>query len=91
MDTLIPASKISTLTQGKFVGAVTDNFNERIQQKIFHSEIVVNNEKVAQEMKNYKSIPQIKDFKDDDGIDRMKEIIEANYYKIKEDVKVIVS
>lgn len=90
LDTLIPASKISTLTQGKFVGAVTDNFNERIQQKIFHSEIVVNNEEVAQEMKQYKPIPQIKDFKDDDGIDRMKEIIEANYYKIKEDVKVIV-
>ena len=90
LDTLIPASKISTLTQGKFVGAVSDNYNERIQQKIFHSEIVVNNEEVAEEMKNYKSIPQIKDFKDDDGIDRMKDIVEANYYKIKEDVKVIV-
>ena len=27
MDSLIPASKISTLTQGMFVGAVCDNFN----------------------------------------------------------------
>lgn len=90
LDTLIPASKISTLTQGKFVGAVSDNFDERIQQKIFHSEIVVNNEEVAQEMKQYKPIPQIKDFTDEHGIDRMKEIIEANYYKIKDDVKVIV-
>ena len=36
LDSLIPASKISTLTQGMFVGAVADNFDERIEQKIFH-------------------------------------------------------
>lgn len=41
MDSLIPASKISNLTQGMFVGAVSDNFDERIEQKIFHAEIVV--------------------------------------------------
>jgi len=46
LDTLIPASKISTLTQGLFVGSVSDNFDERIEQKIFHAEIVVDNEKV---------------------------------------------
>ena len=49
MDSLIPASKISTLTQGMFVGAVSDNFDERIEQKIFHAEIVVDNEAVKQE------------------------------------------
>ena len=31
MDSLIPASKISNLTQGIFVGAVSDNFDERIE------------------------------------------------------------
>ena len=41
MDSLIPQSKISTLSQGMFVGAVADNFDERIEQKIFHAEIVV--------------------------------------------------
>ena len=41
MDSLIPASKISNLTQGMFVGAVADNFDERIEQKIFHAEIVI--------------------------------------------------
>ena len=30
LDSLIPASKISTLTQGMFVGSVSDNFDERI-------------------------------------------------------------
>ena len=46
MDALIPPSKISSLTQGMFVGSVSDNFNERIEQKIFHCEIVVDAEKV---------------------------------------------
>lgn len=46
MDSLIPQSKISTLTQGMFVGAVADNFDERIDQKIFHAEIVVDSAKV---------------------------------------------
>ena len=40
MDSLIPASKISNLTQGMFVGAVSDNFDERIEQKIFHAEVL---------------------------------------------------
>lgn len=37
--------QISNLTQGMFVGAVADNFDERIEQKIFHCEIVVDNER----------------------------------------------
>ena len=59
MESLIPASKISTLTQGMFVGAVADNFNERIEQKIFHCEIVVDAEKVKREEQAYKPIPVI--------------------------------
>ena len=54
LDSLIPASKISTLTQGMFVRAVADNFDERIEQKIFHAEIVVDNERVKRETANYK-------------------------------------
>lgn len=49
MDSWIPPSKISNLTHGMFVGAVVDNFDERIEQKIFHSEIVVDNERIAAE------------------------------------------
>lgn len=90
MESLIPASKISTLTQGMFVGAVADNFNERIEQKIFHCEIVVDAEKVKREEKAYKKIPVITDFTDGDGNDRMKETVQANYRRIKEEVKQIV-
>ena len=57
MDSLIPPSKISNLTQGMFVGAVSDNFDERIEQKIFHAEIVVDNEQVKRETANYKKLP----------------------------------
>ena len=90
MDALIPPSKISGLTQGMFVGSVSDNFNERIEQKIFHCEIVVDAEKVKREEKAYKKIPVITDFTDGDGNDRMKETVQANYRRIKEEVKQIV-
>lgn len=90
MDSLIPASKISNLTQGMFVGAVSDNFDERIDQKIFHAEIVVNSAKVSAEMKAYQPIPVIADFTNEDGSDNLKETIEANYRKVKEEILSLV-
>lgn len=90
LDSLIPASKISNLSQGEFVGAVCDNFGEKINQKIFHAEIVVDNERVAAETKAYKPIPVITDFTGPDGKDHMKEEIERSYYQIKEDVMQII-
>ena len=90
MDSLIPASKISNLTQGMFVGAVSDNFDERIDQKIFHAEIVVDSAKVSVEMKAYQPIPIIADFKNEDGLNKQKESIEANYRKVKEEILSLV-
>ena len=91
LDSLIPASKISTLTQGMFVGSVSDNFDERIEQKIFHAEIVVDNEKVAAESKAYQQIPQILSFVNEQSEDKMKQEIESNYKQIKADILNIVS
>lgn len=90
LETLIPASKISNLTQGMFVGSVADNFDERIEQKIFHAEIVVDTDKVKREESHYQPIPIINDFKDANGNDCMKQAIQDNYNQIKEDVKQIV-
>ena len=90
MDSLIPASKISNLTQGMFVGAVSDNFDERIDQKIFHAEIVVDSAKVSAEMKAYQPIPVIVDFTNKDGFDNLKEAIEANYKRVKQEVLSLV-
>lgn len=90
MDSLIPSSKISNLTQGMFVGAVSDNFDERIEQKIFHAEIVVDSNKVSAEMKKYQPIPTIADFTKEDGSDGLQEAIEANYRHIKQEVLSLV-
>ena len=90
MDSLIPPSKISGLTQGMFVGSVSDNFTERIEQKIFHAEIVVDTDKVKREESHFQPIPIVNDFKDTDGNDCMKQAIQDNYNQIKEDVKQIV-
>jgi DNA-binding transcriptional regulator YbjK len=79
LDSLIPASKISNLTQGMFVGSVSDNFDERIEQKIFHAEIVVDTEKVTAETKAYQPIPEVLSFIDENGNDTMKEVIENKY------------
>ncbi|MCI9244161.1 MAG: TraM recognition domain-containing protein [Alistipes sp.] len=91
MDSLIPQSKISTLTQGIFVGAVADNFDERIDQKIFHAEIVVDSAKVKAETAEYRKIPLITDFTDEDGIDHMKEVVQENYERIKAETSQIVA
>ena len=90
MDSLIPASKISNLTQGMFVGAVSDNFDERIDQKIFHAEIVVDSAKISAEMKAYQPIPIIADFTNEDGSDNLKETIETNYKRVKQEIISLV-
>ena len=90
LDSLIPASKIANLTQGMFVGAVSDNFDECIDQKIFHAQIVVDNAKVAAETKAYQKIPEVLSFSDANGNDTTKEQVEANYRQIKLDVIEII-
>lgn len=91
LDLLIPASKIANLSQGTFVGAVADNFDERIEQKIFHAEIVVDHTKISAEEKAYQKIPVINDFKDRNGNDIMMQQIQRNYDQIKADAQAIIN
>ena len=74
-----------------FVGAVSDNFDERIEQKIFHAEIVVDVAKVSAEMKVYEPIPVIAEFTNEDGSDNLRETIEANYKRVKQEVLSLVA
>ena len=74
-----------------FVGAVADNFDERIEQKIFHAEIIVDRAKVTTETREYKQIPVITNFVDEYGVNHMKEMIQGNYNRIKEETKNIVA
>ena len=91
LDSLIPASKITNLSQGTFVGAVADNFDEKIEQKIFHAEIVVDHVKISAEEKAYRKIPIINDFKDRNGDDIMMQQIQRNYDQIKADAQAIIN
>jgi hypothetical protein len=52
--------------------------------------IVVDNEKVAAETKEYKKIPLINDFKDENENDIMQQQIDRNYKQIKRDVVNII-
>lgn len=73
-----------------FVGAISDNFDERIEQKIFHAEIVVDVAKVSAETKAYETIPIIAEFTNKDGSDNLTETIEANYKRVKQEVLSLV-
>lgn len=69
-----------------FVGAVADNFGEIIGQKIFHAQIVVDNDAVQKETAAYQTIPEIYNFLDENGKNTMEEQIQANYRQIKQDI-----
>lgn len=87
---LVNSALIPPTGQGMFESAVSDNFDERIDQKIFHADIVVDIAKVSAEMKVYQSIPTIADFKNEEGSDNLKETIEANYRKVKQEILSLV-
>lgn len=85
LDYIIPASKISNLSQGMFVGTVADNFDQRIDQKIFHCQILVDSNKVSEEEKKYEPIPDMYaiHFESDK---QMEEAINANYKQVKDSI-----
>jgi hypothetical protein len=91
LDSMIPASKIASLSQGTFVGAVADNVGEEIGQKVFHAKIVVDITETTQEEAAYEDIPDITTFKNaDTGEDQSEEVIRQNYKSIKDDIALIV-
>lgn len=88
---LVNSALIPPTGQGMFEGAVSDNFDERIEQKIFHAEIVVDSTNVSAEMKAYQPIPMIVDFKNEDGSDNLNETIETNYKFVKQEILDLVA
>ena len=90
LDSLIPQSTLNTLSQGTFVGLVADNFDGPLEQKIFHCKIVVDQEQVKKETEAYVPIPEISNFRDADGNDCMKQIIEENYDRIRAETDQII-
>lgn len=83
LDFAIPASKIASLSSGEFVGIVADNPDQKIQRKVFHSEIQNDHAALAKEEKRYKNIPVITKVSAA-GIDE-------NYQAIKKDIQRLVT
>lgn len=57
LELAIPASTISSLSSGEFVGFVADNPDEIIELKTFHARIVNDDAAIISEKKNYLPLP----------------------------------
>src|SRR5690606_1980109 len=83
LDYAIPASKISTLSSGEFVGMVADDPHTEIDLKVFHNKIQNDHVGLKNEETNFKPIPKIR------TIDS--EIVEMTYFQIKQDIQEIIA
>nr|WP_294931219.1 hypothetical protein [uncultured Flavobacterium sp.] len=83
LESAVPASKISALSSGEFVGMVSDDPDCKIELKTFHSEIINNHEELKKEESAYENIPVIR------KIDQ--HIIHQNYQQIKLDIQDIIN
>jgi len=82
LELAIPASKIAGLSSGEFVGMVADNPEEKIELKNFHCEIINDHKAIAEEVRGYTPIPDVRQV--------TVEEINACYAKIREDIQEIV-
>ncbi|MEO6524958.1 MAG: conjugal transfer protein MobC [Mucilaginibacter sp.] len=82
LDYAIPASKISTLSSGEFVGMVADEPTNKIDLKIFHNEIINDHEAIKKEEAAYQPLPKIREVSEE-------EIME-NYNKVKTDIMGLI-
>ena len=82
LEQAVPASVISALSSGEFVGIVADNPETIINLKAFHCKVVNDHKALEKEASAYQHIPAFKQV--DDGI------VKRNYQQIKQDVQDIV-
>ncbi len=82
LESAIPASKISNLSSGEFVGAVADDPLQKIKLKTFHCEIINDHEAIKNEESLYEDLPAIR------HIDQR--TVMHNYYQVKKDVRKII-
>lgn len=83
LDFAVPASKISSLSSGEFVGLVADDPDNKINLKIFHNEIINDHQGIKEEESAYKNLPVIRQIDSD--------MIMANYFNIKKEIEAIIT
>jgi hypothetical protein len=82
LDYAVPASKISGLSSGEFVGMVADDPDNKIDLKTFHSAIQNDHDAIKKEEEAYQPIPSVRE------VDQAEVLM--NYHQIKDDIKVLV-
>lgn len=82
LDSAIPPSKIASLSSGEFVGTVADDPDQKIELKVFHSEILNDHNAIKDEESAYQPIPTIRRITPYE--------IQENYFRIKKEVNQIV-
>ncbi|WP_057938857.1 conjugal transfer protein MobC [Algoriphagus resistens] len=82
LDQAVPASTISALSSGEFVGMVADTPEQKITLKAFHAEIINDHIALKREEESYKDIPKVREI--------TQEEVEENYRSIKREVEEII-
>ena len=82
LEMAIPASKISALSSGEFVGMVADDPQNKIKLKMFHSQIINDTTTINNEMKHFKSIPLVANVDQQQVMD--------NFFQIKYEVRLLI-
>jgi len=88
MDSVIPESKISNLSQGWFVGSIADNFDATIKQKIFHAQIVVDKEMID-ELSKLPEIPALKAYENLSD-KQVQEMMNEQFKQVKTEVTNLI-
>lgn len=83
LDYAVPASKIASLSSGEFVGMVADDPAQKIKLKMFHCEIQNDTERLNEELRKFKSIPDVSRVSPQEIMD--------NYFQVKLEIKNIIS
>jgi YWFCY protein/Type IV secretory system Conjugative DNA transfer len=82
LDSAIPASTISTLSSGEFVGMVADDPDQKIPLKFFHASIINDYEQILREETSFVPLPKIREV--------TAEMIQEKYSSIKREIEQVV-
>lgn len=82
LELAVPASTISSLSSGEFVGMVADNPTDKIDLKAFHCEIINDHETLKREEEAYRPIAPVREL--------TPEMVQRNYREIKQDIQDII-
>jgi histone H3/H4 len=82
LESAVPASKISSLSSGEFVGMTADNPDCRIDLKTFHAQIINDHKSLQKETENYIDSPPVRTLNNT--------MVNRVYEQIKMDIQELV-